>query len=167
MEQGRRVVPASEEAGEELVGMNITIGKDANVRKGLVVGYRAGTGLHKVYFGDDESANEVDLANVPWARDEIISGAPSLGWRLAVMWTAKLDSDDAAERAPFEAFVVDMVGRNKYRLLYTENDELEDRDLHATRNEWLLCEQGQQQHDGRAIIGWTRWAPKLQAVDSG
>lgn len=160
-------------AGGELVGKVIYVrwpGNGGNYLA-LVVGFQH-TGnrrKHKVYYVEDESTEVIDLSKRDWV---VESTGPwdsqgLVGKRLYVYWDGSYTENDADQKRaeakfgvgktkiPFEAFVVKFISSFRYRLLYTQDDNLEDRDLTQEDDAWDVLDAGKQRVDNLPLISWS------------
>lgn len=160
--------------GSEIVGKVITIEWPGNTElyKGLVVGCQFGPEktLHKIFYVEDESMETVDLSVRSWAhgnKEEVPWNSSGLvGKRLYVYWEGEYVEDDVQKRAeekfkskktkvPYEAYVVKFLGPHKYRLLYTLDDNLENRNLNDDDADWNVVDAGVTEVDDLPIVSWT------------
>lgn len=159
--------------GGDLIGKVVSLSWPGNGGNylALVVGFQQ-TGSrrrHKVYYVEDESTEVVDLTKRDWVCEA--SGPWDLqglvGKRLYVYWEGTYDENEMDQKrseekfgkgnskVPFEAFVVKFISQYRYRLLYTQDDNLEDRDLTQEDDAWDVLEGRAQRVDGLPLISWT------------
>ncbi len=160
--------------GSEIVGKVITIEWPGNAElyRGLVIGCQFGPEktLHKIFYVEDESMETMDLSKRSWAHgsnDEVPwNNSGLVGKRLYVYWDGEYTEDDVQKKAeekfgtkktkvPYEAFVVKFLGPHKYRLLYTLDDNLENRNLNDDDADWNVIDSDVMDVDGLPIISWT------------
>ncbi len=163
--------------GAELIGSCITVRWPGNGGNyvALVVGFLdkgPNNRMHKVYYVADESTEILNLAKREWVREgpgtEPWDRNGLVGKRLYVYWDGEYadDQGDDQRRAeekfgkgktkvPFEAFVVQFIDSFRYRLLYTQDDNLEDRDLTQEDQAWDVLEPGVMKVDNMSVISWS------------
>lgn len=158
-------------AGTELIGAVISIRWPGNGDQyvALVIGFQAAagvtpgrSGLHKVYYVADESTEIIDLSTREWQRDgpgtDKWDRSGLVGKRIVVFWEGEYEDTVVKEppsRIPFEAFVVRYLDGFRYRLLYTQDDNLEDRDLGTNTASWDVVEPGVSTFQDLPIVSWT------------
>lgn len=160
--------------GEELIGKCIRVRWPGNggVYDALVLGFQnrgIKNQMHKLYYTADESTEVLDLSKrewkvakpgtEPWDRNGLV------GKRLVVYWQLE-DLKEIQEqkrgrkikeniKVPFEAFVVQFIDKFMYRLLYTQDDSLDERDLHADQQAWDLLDPGVFEVDNMPVVSWS------------
>ncbi len=145
-----RPPPPLHSPGRELIGRCVLVER-ARVnaawcmQNARVLGYR--DGVHLLYY-DDHSREVADLRRRQWChaggRREFL-----VGRRIAVFWDDGLD--------PLEAFVIGRAGvANRYRVVYTKCEHLEDMDMAAPQNRWVLLGDDVYVARGRRVVSWSR-----------
>ena len=149
----------------ELIGEIISVRwpHDGEMYEALVVGcqsYEYEVLGHKVFYVADGTIEVLDLSSRDWMIAEVVSLAGDyLGRRIAVWWEV-LFEDEGEEPymrlVPFEAFIVQHVENGKYRLFYTDSDEVEDRNMIESESEWSFCDPNMWYIDGCELISWSK-----------
>lgn len=153
--------------GGELIGATIAIRWPGNGEMfvALVVGCQEeqfGRTKHKIFYVVDQSTEVIDLTTRHWMRNgpgcEDWDTSGLVGRRVVVLWEGVYDGeaeDTPLRPIPYEAFVVKYIENFRYRLLYTQGDSLEDRDMDKNTDTWELCDPGVWTFDGLPLVSWT------------
>ncbi len=159
-----------ESPGGELIGATIAIRWPGNGEMfvALVVGCKEeglGKTKHKIYYVVDESTEVIDLTTRHWVRNgpgcEQWDTSGLVSRRIIVLWDGVYDGepeDTPLRPIPYEAFVVKYIENFRYRLLYTQGDSLEDRDMEKNTDSWELCEPGVWSFDDMPLVSWSNVA---------
>lgn len=158
---------------QNLLGLVVRItGRDDAM---LVVGYQ--NNEHKLYNLVDETAEVFpELKAEDFVLLENQGGLEfPVGQRVVVFWDGSYEEDDMVKkRLPYEAYIVKHRNNTVYRLLYTADDTLEDRDLAKERSNdeelegWRLVNGNVWDIEDLPVVTWTELPEMvLPVVDYG
>lgn len=125
---------------EKLVGEIITIEwpDDEEMYAALVVGFMPGEVRHKVFYFESETTEVLDLTKRRWHRGSRGTGQVHIRWGPMYKRIVVMKPDEEEGKVPYEAFVVKFFSDSRtYRVLYTQDDSLEDLILdHGDEDDW-------------------------------
>ncbi len=134
----------------------------------LVVGYSRG--MHKLYNVQDQATEVVsELRGDEYAvcSHELVF---PVGQRVLVFWDGAYTADAVLRKLPYEAYVVQHCRETTFRLLYTADDTLEDRDLNQARVDsdelhgWRLVNGDVWDVNEQPVVTWSERPPLIQPV---
>lgn len=171
--------PVEERIGAEIIGKcgTVTYPNDGKRYKCLAIGCYVGKKktVHRVYNLEYATRETLDMSTVNWS----LLSRSSLPWssngltgkRLWVYWNGEYEDKSVQKKAiekfgkgktkiACEAYVVKYLAPQRYRLLYTCDDLLEDRILDDDSEDWNIVFDYQTEVEGLPIVGWTGPADK-------
>lgn len=166
-------------AGEEIVTRCITVvwPNTKLVYVALVMGYSYEKRQHILLYMVDHCVETLDLRYREWSilprGKEPWNSTGMVGKRVFVWWPGEYDEKDVqvlAEslfgdrdtKVAYEAYVINFIGKGKYKIVYPSNEDCEERELSAEKSEgtnplfkeWDLLEDGVNDVMGLPVIGW-------------